>query len=126
MPADASLPTEISVEKSMPRAWPRENSVPMTLPLCDSTAMRPAPSRSARNAALVVQAKPERVATTPVEFGPIRRMPASRAIRVSRAWRSRPSAPASAKPSASIETTRTPAAAHSARLSIAASVSSRM
>src|SRR5262245_21896858 len=53
------------------------------------------------------------VLRTPMQLGPIMRMPARRTNRVMRSWVARPSGDASAKPAEITTTARPPAAAHS-------------
>ena len=67
----ASLPSDTNFENPILRASPRDNNVPIRLPLCDKTANRPRRKLSALNAALVVQINPFSVFATPIELGPI-------------------------------------------------------
>ena len=79
-PTQASFPTDTNVEKLIPRSLPRDNKVPIRLPLCEITAYRPDFNCSERKAALVVQQNLLRVSTIPIELGPISKIPACFAI----------------------------------------------
>jgi hypothetical protein len=83
----------------MPRAAPRESTVPSMVPLCETMLVVPACGASISSTAFTVSAmRPGRL-TTPMLLGPRTRTPSSFARAARRAWRAAPSAPASAKPS---------------------------
>ena len=106
----------------MPRALPRDSSAPIMLPECEAAKMRPTGRSVSSNAALAVSIALARRSTTPRLDGPTRRMPVVAQMSRSRASRAAPSAPVSAKPSASTVATLTPSRPHSSTASIAASV----
>ncbi len=122
----ASLPTEMSLPNPMPRATPRDISVPIRLPLWESTACRPRGKASTEKAAFAVRASGVAVLTTPRLFGPTRRRPCARAISTIRRCRARPSSPISAKPLARMVATVTPASAQAATAASTAGVLTRI
>ena len=83
----------------MPRASPRERIAPIRLPLCDTRPRRPAVIFGMSSTALTVKATPRGGTIVPMEFGPITREPAARAMSTIRCCRFAPSGPDSAKPS---------------------------
>src|SRR6266545_3269953 len=70
-----SLPTETRPAKAMPRALPRDMSVPMRLPLCEAAKMRPAGRSGSSKAAFAVSMVRVRRSTTPRLDGPTMRRP---------------------------------------------------
>ena len=98
-PRSDSLPTDTSLANPSPRAAPREISVPIIVPLCDTTLAPPRGNTSLSNAALTVMIAPLSTLARPIEFGPITRTPSDLARSTSFFSRAAPSGPVSAKPS---------------------------
>ena len=117
-----SLPTETRPAKPMPRALPRDSSVPIMPPECEAAKMRPTGRPGSSKAALAVSKVLCRISTTPRLDGPIRRVPEVLSSALIRASRATPSAPVSLKPLASAVTTGTPSRAHSSIAAMVASV----
>ena len=84
--------------------------------------MRPAGKSGSSKAAFAVSMALLRRSTTPRLEGPTRRMPVRAQVSRRRLSRASPSAPVSAKPSASTVATLTPRRPHSSTASTAASV----
>jgi len=96
-----SLPTETKPAKPVPRALPRDISAPIMLPLCEAAKTRPSGKSFSSKAAFAVSITRVRRSTTPRLEGPTMRMPVRAQVSRRRVSRAMPSAPASAKPSAS-------------------------
>ena len=83
-------------------------SEPPNAPLCEMKAMRPALGAVGECSVSFAEAL-----HMPLQFGPTKRMPASRAAATRSAWRSGPPSPLSAKPALITTAARMPLAPHS-------------
>ena len=89
------------------RARRFSSSARPSAPLCDEKPIRPAGRRAARRSRSGRRA----AEAMPRQFGPTSRAPCARTSASSCSWRSRPSAPVSAKPAEITQSARTPFAA---------------
>ena len=97
----------------MPSAAARSKIETISAPLWLTSPMAPSGSRSVSSTTDEQSASRWWGTISPMQLGPTSRMPDSRAIATSSAWRAAPSAPASAKPVEMMTQQPTPAAAAS-------------
>jgi hypothetical protein len=112
----AWFPTETNDERPSPRRPAASMIAIPRPPLCDRKPTGPGTARCGANVAF--RRTCSSVLSTPKQFGPMIRMPASRHTATSSRWRASPSSPTSRNPAEITSSERTPFVAHSRATSI--------